>query len=364
MVVYNLEETPEIFIVPHYYDNKFVYRMEHIIGEGNRNEIRSIDLKSDKLMVYGTEIKESSLQRLHDSLIIRQKAGIIHVNCDGACYFLIAGKSSCCRSIHNVIFDWSSFGVIIPNSLNDSLKKELGQKEKEIDHLNHQVSCNERNLKASKKEVEELKEQVSTLIKEKRDMEVKMHKASERLALVDFELELHKIELKSSQKIEEDLLDELCSCNEKCRDTEIELQKLQTQLSCVKSELQYTKIELENSTTRIQELEVELSKCRKISQEHESESRRVQQQYSSIIIELKAVKSQQQYTEAELRNMYNHMCSLNDELMFTNQKLDQLLMSNLWFKVDNCHNYFQQSSSTVQDIEHSSLSTHDYDFSS
>uniref|UniRef100_A0A803N058 Uncharacterized protein n=1 Tax=Chenopodium quinoa TaxID=63459 RepID=A0A803N058_CHEQI len=411
MTTYNLEETPDVFITPRFYNNKFEYRMEHINGEGDRKVIRSIDLRNEKLMVYGTEIKESLLSRLYDSLILRPKAGIIYVNCEGACYFLISG-SACHRPIQNVIFDWSHFGVIIPNSLNDSLKKQLDEKDKNIDLLNHQVSSIEvemqatkDNLKASMGEVEKLKEQVLTCKKEQNELGAKIQEAYERVALVDFELELYKIELDSYKKGEEEFLDEICSYKEKTQRLELDLQKTQAQLSSVNSELQSTKIELEISTKSIKELGIQLSLCKKENQELERKLKGVEEENSLISLELRSTKNElelsnknvkdlevilasckkedkelelqkiqnqlflankkleftktmlesskieikelknqcynhkieQQFMDVELLKVHDHLNMIDNEVMLNNQKLDQLLASNLWMDVNGYH---------------------------
>ncbi|XP_056699108.1 uncharacterized protein [Spinacia oleracea] len=386
MATYNLEESPDVFITPHFYDNEFQYRMVSISGEDDRKVIRSIDLRSDKLIIYGTEIKQSLFKRLYDSLIIRPKAGILYVNCEGACYFLISGKG-CHRPNQNLIFDWSPFGVTIPNSVNDSLKKQLQEKDKVISVLNHQYSLIEvemlstkDDLKGSMEQVEKLKEQVSSCKKVQNEMGVKIHEAYERVALVDFELELYKIELNSYKKGEEELLDQICSCKEGCRKLELELEKRHAQLSSAYTELQCTKVDLETSAKSIKELGFQLSSCMKESQDMETKLKRVEEEHSLISLELRSTKNElelsnknvkyleeiiatykkesknmevelqniqneikdecyshmieQQFVEGELQKVINHLSIISYEVMSTNQKLDDLLISKLLGKVN------------------------------
>ncbi|CAO2814696.1 unnamed protein product, partial [Amaranthus hypochondriacus] len=261
MATYNLDESQDIFIFPEFYGDEFKYRMVRITNEeGDRTKIRSINLKNDKLIIYGTEIQKSLLKRLSESLDFKGKNGFICVNCDGACYLVASGKNY--RPIQNVIFDWSPFGVTVPNSVHESIKIRLDEQGKIIDQLNNQISSNEANLKGFMEEIEDLKVQVSTYKKN-------MEKAYERLALVDFELQLYKVELESSKKIEEDLLDELCDCREEKKNMEVDSRKIKYRCSMVNDELRSTKIELESSIMRIKELECEVSSCKKARDELE-----------------------------------------------------------------------------------------------
>ena len=58
MTVYNLEENPEVFISAT--NDKFCYDMDHVHANNDTMTfIRQINLKSDRLMIYGSEIKGS-----------------------------------------------------------------------------------------------------------------------------------------------------------------------------------------------------------------------------------------------------------------------------------------------------------------
>ena len=84
MATYKLEETPTVFISPHP-DDKFTYTMAQFNNELHLLSIlRLANLKEDKLIVYGTEIKELILQKLYESLRLGPRLGKIYVNCDGA----------------------------------------------------------------------------------------------------------------------------------------------------------------------------------------------------------------------------------------------------------------------------------------
>lgn len=295
MTTYNLEEDPNVFITPHLWDNKFLYRMEHFDAVENRKTIRQIDLRSDKLMVYGTEIKESMLQKLSESLILKSHVGILYVNCNGACYFLLTGKG-CYRPIHNVIFDWSQFGVTVPNSVDDSLRKQLSSLESEA--LSTKTS-----LEASNKAVKELEGQLLACRKEKQDMEVDLRKVSGQLPLIGFELEISKIELESYKKEVNELEDQLSTCMEVRENMKLEVQKLQD------------------------DIEQQLSTYKKERQDMEDQ--------------LSLAKKELQYTKTQLESsqkmVLDHLWSINSEVKSTNQRLDQLLTSTLWNGLERCH---------------------------
>lgn len=264
MAIYNLEEDPNIYITPTRYGNRFVYRMANFVkGSYTRKVIRDIDLRNNKLMIHGTEIKETILRKLYESLTlgVGQKMGHIYVNCNGACFFFVSGKGIC-RPIHNVIFDWSMFEVIVPNSLTDSLRKKLEEKEKEIEQ-NVQISSakNEAlsamaSLEDADKNIKELENQLSSCIKENEDM-IK------------------------------------------------ELRKLQDELSFTKDELKSTKVMVLESSTK----------------------------------EVNEVKDIPQNTEVELiHKVSDHLHSVSSKVKSTNQKLDQVLVSQLWNNNNNENN--------------------------
>lgn len=78
-------------------------------GQTRRSIIGDIDLNKDKLIIYGTEIKEAAmLQKLYDCLRLGP-SGTVFVNCNGECNIWIS-KSGFDRLHHNITFDWSPFG--------------------------------------------------------------------------------------------------------------------------------------------------------------------------------------------------------------------------------------------------------------
>ncbi|KAK9690012.1 hypothetical protein RND81_09G098800 [Saponaria officinalis] len=396
MVIYNLEETPNVFITPNYYDNVFEYRMEEFKGEEDGKTIGYINLRSDKLMVYGSEVKESVLQRFYESLVLRPKVGIIYVNCNGACYVRVAGRTY--RPIHNVIFDWSSFGVVVPNSLNESLKKQVEELEKAVKKSNKEgelarieVECTKASLKASNDEVNELK-------KVQNELGLKVQKAYEKVALVDFELELYKIELESCKKELDDVLDDLCSCKDERAKMEVELHTIRDQLSSeilnsnkinddlemkskfleneltlVRYELHSTKDKLEFSDKNVKALKEQLSSFKNICKDMKEELEKVQDQHYMANKEVQNTKTllessrkevdelkdrirrheeEHQCMELQIQKMINHTKLINLEMKSNNKKLDQLLISSLWKKLNhkvslpstNCgHIVFQSS---------------------
>ncbi|KAK9690011.1 hypothetical protein RND81_09G098700 [Saponaria officinalis] len=265
--------------------------LEEIKGEEDRKTIGYINLRSDKLMLYGSEVKESMLQRFYESLVLRPKVGIIYVNCNGACYVRVAGKTY--RPIHNVIFDWSSFGVVVPNSLNESLKKQVEELEKAVEKSNKEgelarieVECTKASLKASNDEVNELK-------KVQYELGLKVQKAYEKVALVDFELELYKIELESCKKELDDVLDDLCSCKDERAKMEVELYTMRNQFSSeifnsnkrnddlyMKSKLLENELSsLELSNKNVKALEEKLSSFKNICKDMKEELEKVQDQH-------------------------------------------------------------------------------------
>ncbi|KAL2937676.1 Cortactin-binding protein 2, partial [Bienertia sinuspersici] len=185
-----------------------------------------------------------------------------------------------------------------------------------MDHLNHQLSfvkhdivTMKANLKALMEEVKKLEEKLTACQSEQKDKEANLQEACQRVALVEFELELYKVDLESYKTGEEELIDQLCSCKEKSRNMEVDLHKAQAHLSSVNCELQSTKNELDTSKLR--------------NAEHGN---------SLIRFEFWKTKTVQQFLEVELEKALDHLCTIDYELMSTNQKLDQLLVSKLWEK--------------------------------
>ncbi|KAK9690003.1 hypothetical protein RND81_09G097900 [Saponaria officinalis] len=358
MVVYNLDETPDVFISPDYYDNKFVFEMAHIEKEETRKTIRSIDLRNDKLLIYGTEVKESMFKRLHESLLLRPQRGYVYVNCNGESYVLIGGKFY--RPIHNVIFDWSSFGVIVPNSVNASLKKQVDELEKAVEKSNKEGEIAKASLIASNDEMNELKK-----VQNKLSLEVQ--KAYEKVALIDFEVELYKIELRACKKELDEVLDDLCSCKDKRAKMEVEMRMMRDQLSSeistankrnydlemqsknlenevssIRSELHSTKEQLESSDKNMKVIEEQLGVAQKELKSVRSELHTVRDQLldeisisnkrnydlemksKSLENELSSVLSELQSTKDQLESSNNNVNELNGQLCMANKELSSI----------------------------------------
>ncbi|KAK9690006.1 hypothetical protein RND81_09G098200 [Saponaria officinalis] len=284
MVIYNLDETPNIFISVKTYGQKFMYRMSQVVGD-NRHLLRWIDLRNDKLRIYGNEINESMFQRLYDSLTFRNREGCMWVNCDGACYFIGEGKYF--RLIHDVIFDWSPFGVRVPNSVNDLLRKELEQIN--LQKVNAELSCVNSELCSTKDQLEssnnsnnELNERILACERIKLDMEVKLQKACEKITSSDFEIRHYEVELKSCK-------DKLSTVNSslktKNRELEMKLKSLEDEHCLVQSELHSTKDQREVLSKNVKELEERLLSSESRSREMEEELEKVQDQLRKAIEE-------------------------------------------------------------------------------
>lgn len=330
MATHNLEEHPDLFITRGSYDDKFVYKMIHISGEQNWYHVQSIDLRSDKLVIYGTEIKESALVRLHQSLIFRGRNGCVAVNCHGACYFSVEGKGLL-TPVHNVIFDWSQFGVTVPNSINDSLRKELEQKEKQIEKMNQQLSSAEAEacstnvaLEALKKEIEELKEQLSAckrdrddmeekLQKESQNMEVELRKLCDQLSSAKSELQSATTHLELSKGRVMQLDQQLSTYEKERQNMELELQKLQGQLSLVNSELQSTKTLLESSNRIVKESEDLVAVYRMESLAKQADLQKVRDELSSVHVELYSTKSQLESSKERVKELEEKLSASKKE---------------------------------------------------
>ncbi|KAL9225598.1 hypothetical protein vseg_001503 [Gypsophila vaccaria] len=328
MTIYKLEEDPTIFITPTFYGNKFVYRMAYVRATNNRALIRSIDLRKDKLTVHGTEIKESKLQRLHDSLTLDQRHGHIFVNCNGACYFLLLGKLY--KSIHNVVFDWSPFDVAVPNSINESLSKELIDKDKEIEILSRQMLSTIASYEDAKNEAKELKEEVLAHVKAQKDKEMELQKVNERLSLDDFELKSNKIELESCKKAVLQLQDQLSKCTNECHDVKNELQNQLSlsikanddfviQLKNLEQELSSTNFELDSKKSRLYDLQDQLESTKELKNECKEEHHK--QMCDSV------------------QKLSNDLQSIDFEVKSSNRKLEQALISMLWNELVPSHQF-------------------------
>lgn len=280
MTIYKLEETPNTYIGA-FFHNKFIYRMIQFLGESNTSIIRDIDLRRDKLMVHGTELKESMSQKLHDSLVLRPRTGKIYVNCNGACYICVTGKGTY-RPIDNVIFDWSPFGVVVPNSVNDSLTKQLQHKDKELAVMSSLLSAAKNEASANKDSLEAS----HRVIKETEDMKSKLQNVQQQVSSVEAELQSSKIELESSNKDIKEIEYRLSFCRKENQDIVTELHKVRNELCSSNIELQSCKRQFESSCKKITQLEDELSGCRKESEAKHVEFSMVQEQFSMIKNEL------------------------------------------------------------------------------
>ncbi|KMS96812.1 hypothetical protein BVRB_8g199940 [Beta vulgaris subsp. vulgaris] len=280
MTTYNLDETPHIFIAP-YENKKMRYQKVNFKEWPKHSIIGDINLDKDKLIIHGTEIKEHMFQKLYDSLRLGAK-GTVFVNCNGACYIWMLSVGFD-RLHHNVRFDWSPFGVTVPNSVDDLLRKELQQKDKEVVDMTSllatakgEASANKEGWEASKQEVEELKELLLACRMEQLDKDVELQKVlSQQRSVKEFELEAAKFKVELFKEIKE-RHDQVSDTNKKnYRNVEMELhmvqhqlfnsrmenedmkeklQSIQDQVFSVVTELQSTKIELASSNKNMVEL--------------------------------------------------------------------------------------------------------------
>ncbi|KAL2937681.1 Microtubule-associated protein 1A [Bienertia sinuspersici] len=209
----------------------------------SRRVIRNIDLRNDKLKVYGTEIKEPMLRRLYESLTlgVGPKMGHIYVNCNGACYFFVTGKGIC-RPIYNSIFDWSAFEVIVPNSLTDSLRKKLEEKETEFEQSSAQCSSKGDCLEVANKNIEDLEHQLACCKKENKDMIIELRKLQDELSFAKDELISTKKEMlvSSENKVQDFIKD--------YQDNNVELmQKVSDKLQSVNSKVKFANKRLDQA---------------------------------------------------------------------------------------------------------------------
>ncbi|KAL2937687.1 Liprin-alpha-1, partial [Bienertia sinuspersici] len=245
IATYKLEKTPNTFISAFYPDNRFVYRVVHIINEANHIVISDIDLRKDNLSINGTEIKEPVLQKLYGSLRLRPSLGRVYVNCNGACYIVVVGKEIY-HLIDNVFFDWSCFGVVVPNSVKD--------KDEEFESSDNEV----------KERVTKLEELLSLSEKENEDTKIKLQIMQDQLSSVETTLQSTKVELDSSSEFTKELKCQLASCMKYNEDSVIELHKVQNELSNDNLELQ---TKLESSYEKLKQHEEQLSTCNKLKKE-------------------------------------------------------------------------------------------------
>ncbi|CAO2813177.1 unnamed protein product [Amaranthus hypochondriacus] len=243
MTTYNLEETQDTFISPFYLNNIFLYRMVRFKDESNFEIIRDIDLRKDKLIIHETEIKESMLQNMYDCLCLRQDiVGKIYVNCNGACYIVAKGKIY--RPNDNAIFDWSRFGVIIPNSAIDISRKQVQDNEEKLSAMKIEFEVKKTEFKGkmtefetTQKEVKSLHDQLCNSKKENEEMKAKIQNMEDQICLYEEKLSALKIELETSNKNMKELEDIVKELHESIKilfffDEKEELSKDQTFDKC------------------------------------------------------------------------------------------------------------------------------------
>lgn len=102
------------------------------------------------------------------------------------------------KPLQSVIFDWSRFGVIVPNSVNDLLRK--------------QVHLKDLDVLTAKKEIEELKEQLSSTRKDGEDQKMELEKVRKLLSLKEFELETKNVEFELCKEEVKKLSLDLSTC--------------------------------------------------------------------------------------------------------------------------------------------------------
>uniref|UniRef100_A0A803M622 Uncharacterized protein n=1 Tax=Chenopodium quinoa TaxID=63459 RepID=A0A803M622_CHEQI len=320
MTTYKLDETPDTYISALVDQGSCVYRMLSIKGESSYTYIRDIDLKKDKLIVYGTEIKESMWEKLHNSLLLRAKSGKVYVDCNGACYIVVYQTiqsnivtNNLYRPIDNVIFDWSQFGVIVPNSVNDSLRKQLQPKDQELMTMSSLLSS--------------AKGEASACRKQQQDTEMELQKVSNQLGVKEFELNATKTKLELSKEEVKELQDQVSNSNKKdYRNLEMELQKVQHQLSSTMSELETTKIVWEFSKEQ-------LISSKKENEEIKVKIQSMQDQVYKAVADLQSerlkfesqILSCQKENEdviTELQKVQNELSFGNLELQLTKNRLE------------------------------------------
>lgn len=76
MATDNSEDYPDHYIFPPDDDEKFVYKMYRISGELNWRHVQSIHLRCEKLMIHGTLIKESNLDRIIEVLFLGDELAV------------------------------------------------------------------------------------------------------------------------------------------------------------------------------------------------------------------------------------------------------------------------------------------------
>ncbi|KAK9689994.1 hypothetical protein RND81_09G097000 [Saponaria officinalis] len=307
MVVYNLDETPDVFITPIYMNNEFVYEMAFVEGEENIKRIRSTDLRTDKLMIYGSEVKQSMLKRLYESLIIKPKT-VIFVNCNCACYVVVVGKVY--KPIYNVIFDWYSFGVIVPNSVNDLLTKQVEKLEKAVENSKQQSELAKIEVESTKASHKASNDEVNELKKVQNELGLKVQKAYEKVALTDFEVELYKIELESCKKELDDVLDDLCCCKDEKATKEVEMNtvrdRLLDELCNSKEEKINMEKELQNKHDQISSIN---SSLHTKNRELEMKLKSLEDKHSLIQFELHSTKDQQETLSKNLKELEETLSS-------------------------------------------------------
>ncbi|KAK9689995.1 hypothetical protein RND81_09G097100 [Saponaria officinalis] len=324
MVVYNLDETPDVFIAPYYYNDEFVYNRTVIKEEENRKQIHSINLRSDKLVIYGSEVKESMFKTLYESLIIRLKNGWIFVNCNGACYVCVGGKTY--RPIHNIIFDWSSFGVIVPTSMNDMLKKQVEELEKAVENSKQQIELAKIEVESTKASLKASNDEIKELKKVQNELGLKVQKANEKVALTDFEVELYKIELESCRKELDEILDDLCYCKDEKAKMEVELNKMRDQFLS----------EISNSNKRNGDLEMK--------------SKLLENELSSVRSELHSSKEQLECSNKNAKELEDQLCMVNKDLSSVQSEL-HIMQDRLLSEISTSNNrnhYLEMKSKTLE----------------
>ncbi|KAK9690001.1 hypothetical protein RND81_09G097700 [Saponaria officinalis] len=188
------------------------------------------------------------------------------VNCDGACYFI--GQGNYFRLIHDVIFDWSPFGVRVPNSVNDLLRKDLEQINVKMNALNQELASSNAVLKGFQDEPFISKD-------ENRKMKLELQKVNAELSCVNSELRSTKDRLESSnnnvKELEARLLDiggikdrlkdsnnelneRILACERIKLDMEVKLQKACEKITSSDFEIRHYEVELKSCKDKVHQL--------------------------------------------------------------------------------------------------------------
>uniref|UniRef100_A0A803N061 Uncharacterized protein n=1 Tax=Chenopodium quinoa TaxID=63459 RepID=A0A803N061_CHEQI len=321
MSTYRLDETPEIFLSGVVKEGSYIFRLNIIEPH---THLCDIDLWKDRLIVYGTEIDDSNREKLHQSLILRQDVGKLCVNCNGACYIFLIDKFVYYRPIQNVIFDWSLFGVKVPNSVQQQKETELEKISSLLCSAKDEAKANKDGWEAAKIEIEKLKKDLSKCGKQKKDEKIEQEEVKNQLLsskkdnkclglelqiMVQRQVSSTVFELLKTSKI----MDRVAALEERG-----EVRKVEDRVSLIEKELDSTRTDQESTKKSVEELDSLISSCKKenevifaklekmknqSSSENKMTCEKVHDHFSLIMNELQNIKYLMSFTpEMELED--------------------------------------------------------------